>query len=96
MEWQMKEHYTFEEWKEIYNPFQNSDGDTKLFGTTGQDLKLMRELIPNQNIWTLVDAGDDEEGFETEILIAGFHIVNREGYVITFEKWEDCRIVADW
>ncbi len=55
----------------------------------GEDMEMVREILktrPN-NVWTVV-TGENEEGQETWWLVAGFRVVNREGFWITNEEWE--------
>jgi hypothetical protein len=54
-----------------------------MYETFGEDLECVRRT-DNKYIWTIVD-GDDGD----LLIIAGFHIVNRFGYLITDEAWED-------
>ncbi len=46
-------------------------------------IKLVVQKL-NKHIWTIVDNEDGEL-----IIIAGLHFVNRLGYLITAEAWED-------
>lgn len=54
-----------------------------MYETFGEELDYVKTKL-NKNIWTIVD---NEEGDLT--IIAGFHFVNRLGYLITDEAWED-------
>jgi hypothetical protein len=54
-----------------------------MYETFGEDLECVKQT-DNKYIWTIVD-GDDED----LIIMAGFHFVNRFGYLITNEPWED-------
>ena len=58
-----------------------------MYETFSPEIDYIYELLTNKknkNIWTIVD-GDDGD----LLIIAGFHIVNRFGYLITDEEWED-------
>lgn len=53
-----------------------------MYETFGQELDYVKQQ-PNKRIWTIVD----EEG--KLYVIAGFHIINRLGYLVTNEEWSD-------
>lgn len=40
--------------------------------------------IPDNQLWTVVE-GDDE----TALIVPGWHLVNRMGYLVTTEPWTD-------
>ena len=74
-------------WIEKYRPIknaidQNSSFDGTMFETMGEELVFVRAQDPHK-VWTLVDG----EGHQ--IISAGFHFVNREGYFITEVPWTD-------
>jgi hypothetical protein len=54
-----------------------------MYETYGDELQYVREQ-PNKRTWTIVDTDGNHL-----LIIAGFHIVNRLGYLITNEEWED-------
>lgn len=54
-----------------------------MYETFGEEVEYVREQ-PNNRVWTIIDAG----GIDL-LLIAGRHIVNRFGYIVTDEEWED-------
>ncbi len=54
-----------------------------MYETFGEELEYVKAQ-PNERVWTIVDG----EGNDL-IVIAGFHIVNRLGYLVTFEDWSD-------
>jgi hypothetical protein len=54
-----------------------------MYETFGKEVEYVKEKH-NKHIWTIVDNEDGEL-----IIIAGFHFVNRLGYLITPEAWED-------
>jgi hypothetical protein len=69
-----------------------------MFETFGQDLRTVCRT-QEQHVWTFIDMGlanlcsvpKDEDGDECWLLVAGYHRVNRLGYVITEVAWEcDC------
>jgi hypothetical protein len=54
-----------------------------MYETFGEELEYVKNK-PNKNIWTIVDTDGDDL-----LILAGFHFVNRLGYLITNEEWED-------
>jgi hypothetical protein len=54
-----------------------------MYETFGEELDYIREQ-PNKRVWTIIDAGGRDLA-----LIAGRHFVNRFGYIVTKEEWED-------
>ena len=54
-----------------------------MYETFGEELEYVKQQ-PNKRIWTIVDGDGDDL-----IIIAGFHFVNRLGYLITDKEWED-------
>lgn len=80
---------TFEEWMEEYNPIENhfneEEGayDNKMFETYGEELDYILNYPEKNKIWTLT-GGDNE----SEYILPGYSIVNRQGYFITEKPWE--------
>jgi hypothetical protein len=57
-----------------------------MYETYGEELEYVR-TISNKNIkrvWTILDGEDGEL-----TITAGFHFINRLGYLITKEEWND-------
>ena len=54
-----------------------------MYETFGEELDYICEQ-PNKRVWTLIDTGGRDMS-----LIAGKHFVNRMGYIVTAEEWED-------
>jgi hypothetical protein len=54
-----------------------------MYETFGEELEYVKAQ-PNKRIWTIVDTDGDDL-----IILAGFHFVNRLGYLITNEEWSD-------
>jgi calcineurin-like phosphoesterase family protein len=54
-----------------------------MYETFGEEVEYVKQ-VPNNRIWTVVDGDGDDL-----IIIAGYHFVNRLGYLITNEAWED-------
>lgn len=44
------------------------------------------------HVWTIVTGDDNESAYA----MPGFHIVNREGYVVTARPWTDETLDAVW
>lgn len=57
--------------------------DGCMFETFGEELDFVREQNPKR-VWTLIDNNDGWYGVS-----AGLHFVNRIGYLITEEEWQD-------
>jgi len=72
----------FEEWSEQYKPIRNHLAparncyDGMMFETYGKELEFVRNQ-PEVNVWTLINWERED------LLIPGFHIVNRLGYFVT-------------
>lgn len=78
----------YDVFKPYKNPFQpngTSFGDV-MFETFGEELEFVlsfaNDLKRSQRVWTIVEV--DGEMY----LTAGFHIINRVGYIITEKEWE--------
>lgn len=54
-----------------------------MYETFGEEVEYVKQ-VPNNRIWTIVDGDGDDL-----IIIAGYHFINRLGYLITNEAWED-------
>ena len=54
-----------------------------MYETFGLELDYVRKQ-PNNRVWTVVDTDGDDL-----IILAGFHFVNRLGYLVTNEEWLD-------
>lgn len=81
---------TYEEFVTNYKPIKNnftegSAFNETMFETYGDEYEFVKNLINErlgQRIWTYVCEGD------SEVILAGFHFVNRVGYFVTEEWWE--------
>lgn len=76
-------------YKPIPNHFVDSDGETTLFETYGEEYEFVNAQ-PLAHVWTWVD-GDDGT-----YVVAGRHFVNRIGYFITTEPWADSHMVVPY
>ena len=81
----------FDRWEKKYQPIQNHFNKNAglagiMFETYGDEVDFVKATAKtNPNlVWTWIDC---EEG--KHYLVAGWHFVNRIGYVITKEPWSD-------
>ena len=54
-----------------------------MYETFGEELEYIKTQS-NNRIWTIVDGDDDDL-----LIIAGFHFVNRLGYLVTDTEWSN-------
>lgn len=81
----------YEQFVENYEPIKNhlSEGGAfngTMFETYGNEMDLVKEVLAqagNKRIWTYVGEGNNE------MIVPGLRFVNRLGYFITQEEWED-------
>ena len=77
---------TYDEWEEKFIPTKNSIDDNAsydgiMFETFGPELEAVRNADPDC-VWTLIC--DDEA--DNDVILKGYHLVNRMGYFITEVK----------
>ena len=79
---------SFEGYKPKDNPFDGSS----MLETYGEQLGYVQAQAQKDitKVWTIVDVDG------TLYVCAGFHFVNRFGYVITEESWENEDISFRW
>jgi len=65
-----------------YIPIMREES-SMIFETYGDDIAFVGTQN-NRHVWTLVD---DDNGVPT--IVAGYHFVNRIGYIITIKTWND-------
>lgn len=83
----------YQEFVATYRPIQNhlcegSPLGGTMFETYGDEMDFVKEVLAqagNKRIWTYVSEGN------SEMIVAGLRFVNRLGYIITEEEWDD-----DW
>lgn len=70
--------------KSVANEDICSFGGT-MYETYGPEEAYIREINQKtpKKVWTVIDGDDDELH-----IVAGFHFVNRMGYIITEKEWE--------
>lgn len=75
---------TYEQWDETYKVMDNhvKPINEKMFETYDAEWEYVKTL-DGHNVWTWV-SGDG-----AEIILAGFHFVNRMGYYVTEKPWTD-------
>jgi hypothetical protein len=91
----MKMMITFKDFIEQYglvpNDFEsNASIDGCLFETYGAQLEFVKSH-DKTHIWTLIQGDSDDGG---EVVLPGYHMANRIGYLITREPWTDDSIVV--
>jgi len=77
---------SFDEYKPVKNPLGHDYGfEGCMIETFGDDIDMVRKQWEKDKtkIWTVLDG----EGSNLDI-VAGFHFVNRLGYIITEVSWE--------
>lgn len=64
----------------------NAAYDGYMYETYGEERKYILEMYNKfpKNVWTIIDNNEGYTG-----ICAGFHFVNRMGYFITEEEWQD-------
>jgi len=81
-------HITEDQFYEKFNPIENhidtnASFDGCMFETYDEELDHVKAQ-PNNKVWTIVEGDDD-----TMFYLSGYHVVNRIGYLITEEEWEE-------
>ena len=63
----------------------NASWNGAMFETYGEELDYIRMKAQNaNNVWTIIEGDND-----TMFIVSGVHLVNRIGYLITNEEWEE-------
>lgn len=82
---------TEDNFDEIYLPIENhlvqdAPFDGTMFETFGNELDyvltMVNDLKSNNRVWTILD------GDEGLWCVAGYHLINRFGYIITEKPWD--------
>ena len=79
------EYQGWDQWENKFKPIKNhlsKDPDEKMFETYGEEVEFVQKA-DNKYIWTYL------QGDESDLLVAGYHYVNRLGYYITELPWEN-------
>jgi hypothetical protein len=72
-------------WEDKYKPIKNKfrkDPDEQMFETYGEEVEFVQKA-DNKYIWTYL------QGDMSDLLVAGYHYVNRLGYYISSIPWEN-------
>jgi len=78
---------TEEEFDKKYQPIENHIDDNAswsgcMFETFGAEVEFVKQQ-PENHIWTIVECDD------SMVVVSGWHYVNRMGYLITVNPWQD-------
>ena len=83
------EYQGWDVWVEKFKPINNhldkyatAENPTKMFETYGEEVEFVQAQDPRY-VWTNV------QGDMSDLLVAGYHYVNRLGYYVTEVAWED-------
>lgn len=85
MEKEPTEYQGFMEWSDKFKPIPNhfrNDPDEEMFETYGEEVDFVVKYDP-KHIWTWI------QGDMSDLIVAGYHYVNRLGYYITEVPWEN-------
>jgi hypothetical protein len=90
-ELEMSERMDYFEWFEKFKPVANhietnASFDGTLFETYGAEYDFVAEMVEmdGSRVWTLVESDGDDMS-----ILAGWHLVNRQGYFITEVGFSD-------
>jgi hypothetical protein len=79
------EYLGWDKWEDKFKPIHNhfsNDPDQNMFETYGEEVEFVIKQDPKY-IWTWI------QGDMSDLIVAGYHYVNRLGYYITEVPWED-------
>jgi hypothetical protein len=79
------EYQGWHKWEEKFKPTKNhfhSDPDETMFETYGEEVEFVTKA-DNKYVWTWI------QGDMSDLIVAGYHYVNRLGYYITEVPWDD-------
>jgi len=79
------EYQGWQEWENKFKPIKNhmvADPDQQMFETYGEEVEFVCKQ-DNQYVWTWI------QGDMSDLIVAGYHYVNRLGYYITEVPWDD-------
>ena len=63
----------------------NASWNGAMFETYGEELDyVLMKAKKSNNVWTIIEGDND-----TMFIVSGVHLVNRIGYLITNEEWEE-------
>ena len=79
------EYQGWDKWEAKFKPIKNemvADPDQQMFETYGEELDFVCTQ-DNKYVWTWI------QGDMSDLIVAGYHYVNRLGYYITEVPWDD-------
>jgi hypothetical protein len=79
------EYQGWKAWEDKFKPIKNhfrNDPDEQMFETYGEEVEFVTKA-DNKYIWTYL------QGDMSDLLVAGYHYVNRLGYYISSIPWEN-------
>jgi hypothetical protein len=79
------EYQGWQEWENKFKPIKNhfrNDPDETTFETYGEEVEFITKQ-DNKYVWTWI------QGDMSDLVVAGYHYVNRLGYYITEVPWDD-------
>ena len=79
------EYQGWDKWEEKFKPIKNhlvNDPDQQMFETYGEEVDYVTKA-DNKYVWTWI------QGDMSDLIVAGYHYVNRLGYYITEVPWDD-------
>jgi hypothetical protein len=85
MEKEPTEYQGWQKWEDKFKPIHNhfsNDPDQDMFETYGEEVDYVTKA-DNKHVWTWI------QGDMSDLIVAGYHYVNRLGYYITEVPWEN-------
>ena len=79
------EYLGWDKWEDKFKPIHNhfsNDPDQNMFETYGEEVDYVTKA-DNKYVWTWI------QGDMSDLIVAGYHYVNRLGYYITEVPWDD-------
>jgi hypothetical protein len=79
------EYQGWKAWEDKFKPIKNhfrKDPDETLFETYGEEVEFVQKA-DNKYIWTWI------QGDMSDLVVAGYHYVNRLGYYISSVPWDN-------
>jgi len=79
------EYQGWQKWEDKFKPIHNhfsNDPDQQMFETYGEEVDYVTKA-DNKYVWTWI------QGDMSDLIVAGYHYVNRLGYYITELPWEN-------
>jgi len=78
---------------ETYNPINKGSEGEYMMDDHAEAVRFAEARgLSHKNVWTIIESGEDE----TLYVSAGFHLVNRLGYIVTEKPWETALEEGVW